>query len=81
MAYRFRPAEIEAMKEIITTHCECEYKHEGIYSAWRLRVVLQGKLYCCCPSKREAAKLERELWLFESLTDNDRPNWEKTITA
>lgn len=76
MAYRFRPAEIEAMKCSIITHCTSEYKHNGNYSAWRKRLCMEGELMCCRPSKRRAAQLEREIWLFESLTDNDLPNWQ-----
>lgn len=76
MAYRFRPAEIEAMKESILLHCNSEYNNGGDYSAWRLRLCIEGLLMCCRPSKREAAKLRRELWLFESLTKNNLPNWQ-----
>lgn len=76
MAYRFRPAEIEAMKESILLHCNNEYTHGGKYSAFRLRIAIEGQLYCCRPSKRDAAKLERDLWLYESLTICDKPNWQ-----
>lgn len=31
---------------------------------------------CCRPSKREAARLERELALYEKLTKNNLPNWQ-----
>lgn len=35
---------------------------------------------CCRPSKREAARLERELALYEKLTENDLPNWQSEPT-
>lgn len=76
MAYRFRPAEIEAMKESILLHCNSEYNNSGKYSAFRLRIAIEGQLYCCRPNKRRAAQLHRELALFESLTKNNLPNWQ-----
>lgn len=78
MAYRFRPAEVEAMKNNILSHMENEREPDsnGHKSAWRLRLCIEGLLMCCRPSKREAAKLRRELWLFESLTKNNLPNWQ-----
>lgn len=71
--YRFKTAEIEAMKKNILTHIEHEAETE---TAWRLRCAIEGQLMCCRPSKREAARLERELALYESLTKNDLPNWQ-----
>lgn len=70
--YRFRAAEIEAMKDNILTHIANEYETK---TAWRLRLSIEGRLMCCRPSKREAARLERELALYESLATNDLPNW------
>lgn len=71
--YRFKTAEIEAMKKNILTQIECEAETK---TAWRLRCAIEGQLMCCRPSKREAARLERELALYESLTKNDLPNWQ-----
>lgn len=78
MAYRFRPAEIEAMKNNILSHMESEREPDtnGHKSAWRLHVVLTGLAWCCASSKREKAKREREIALFESLTKNNLPNWQ-----
>lgn len=79
-SYRFKTAEIEAMKKNILTHIEHETETK---TAWRLRCAIEGQLMCCRPSKREAARLERELALYEKLTKNDLPNWqgEPTQTA
>lgn len=71
--YRFKTAEIEAMKKNILTHIEREAETK---TAWRLRCAIEGQLMCCRPSKREAARLERELALYEKLTKNDLPNWQ-----
>lgn len=71
--YRFKTAEIEAMKKNILTHIEHETENK---TAWRLRCAIEGHLLCCRPSKREAARLERELALYEKLTKNDLPNWQ-----
>ena len=71
--YRFKAAEIEAMKKNILTHIEHEAETK---TAWRLRCAIEGQLMCCRPSKREAARLERELALYEKLTKNDLPNWQ-----
>ena len=71
--YRFKTAEIEAMKQNILTHIEHEAETK---TAWRLRCAIEGQLMCCRPSKREAARLERELALYEKLTKNDLPNWQ-----
>lgn len=71
--YRFKTAEIEAMKKNILTHIEREAETK---TAWRLRCAIEGQLMCCRPSKREAARLERELALYEKLTENDLPNWQ-----
>lgn len=75
--YRFKAAEIEAMKKNILTHIEHEAE---IKTAWRLRCAIEGQLMCCRPSKREAARLERELALYEKLTKNDLPNWQSEPT-
>lgn len=75
--YRFKTAEIEAMKKSILTHIECEAETK---TAWRLRCAIEGQLMCCRPSKREAARLERELALYEKLTKNDLPNWQSNPT-
>lgn len=75
--YRFKTAEIEAMKENILTHIEHENENK---TAWRLRCAIEGQLMCCRPSKREAARLERELALYEKLTKNDLPNWQSKPT-
>lgn len=71
--YRFKAAEIEAMKKNILAHIENEAETK---TAWRLRCAIEGQLMCCRPSKREAARLERELVLYEKLTENDLPNWQ-----
>lgn len=71
--YRFKTAEIEAMKKNIHTHIEREAETK---TAWRLRCAIEGQLMCCRPSKREASRLERELALYEKLTENDLPNWQ-----
>lgn len=71
--YRFKTAEIEAMKKNILTQIEREVETK---TAWRLRCAIEGQLMCCRPSKREAARLERELALYEKLTKNDLPNWQ-----
>ena len=71
--YRFKAAEIEVMKENILTHIEREAETK---TAWRLRCAIEGQLMCCRPSKRDAARLERELALYEKLTKNDLPNWQ-----
>lgn len=63
--YRLKTAEIEAMKKNILTHIEREAETK---TAWRLRCAIEGQLMCCRPSKREAARLERELALYEKLT-------------
>lgn len=76
--YRFKAAEIDKMKQNILTHCRCENvadKH-GNTSAWRLRLVLESMVLCVCSSKRDTAQWERKLYLYESLTKNDLPNWE-----
>ena len=75
--YRFKTAEIEAMKENVLTHIEREAETK---TAWRLRCAIEGQLMCCRPSKREAARLERELALYEKLTKNDLPNWQSEPT-
>lgn len=75
--YRFKTAEIEAMKKNILTHIECEAETK---TAWRLRCAIEGQLMCCRPSKRDAARLERELALYEKLTKNDLPNWQSEPT-
>lgn len=75
--YRFKAAEIEAMKQNILTHIEHETENK---TAWRLRCAIEGQLLCCRPSKREAARLERELTLYEKLTKNDLPNWQNNPT-
>ena len=75
--YRFKTAEIEAMKKNILTHIEHEAETE---TAWRLRCAIEGQLMCCRPSKRDAARLERELALYETLTRNDLPNWQDEPT-
>lgn len=74
---RFKTAEIEAMKKNILTHIEREAETK---TAWRLRCAIEGQLMCCRPSKREAARLERELALYEKLTKNDLPNWQSEPT-
>lgn len=71
--YRFKAAEIEAMKKNILAHIENEAEAK---TAWRLRCAIEGQLMCCRPSKREAARLERELALYEKLTKNNLPNWQ-----
>lgn len=77
--YRFKTAEIEAMKQNILTHIEHETETK---TAWRLRCAIEGQLMCCRPSIREAARLERELALYEQLTTNDLPQLaERTNTA
>lgn len=76
-SYRFKAAEIEAMKQNILTHIEHETENK---TAWRLRCAIEGQLMCCRPSKREAARLERELALYENLTNNDLPNWQSEPT-
>lgn len=75
--YRFKTAEIEAMKKNILTHIEREAKAK---TAWRLRCAIEGRLMCCRPSKRDAARLERELALYKKLTKNDLPNWQSEPT-
>lgn len=75
--YRFKTAEIEAMKQNILTHIEHETETK---TAWRLRCAIEGQLMCCRPSKREVARLERELTLYENLTNNDLPNWQSNPT-
>ena len=75
--YRFKTAEIEAMKKNILTQIEREAETK---TAWRLRCAIEGQLMCCRPSKREAARLERELALYEKLTKNDLPNWQSEPT-
>lgn len=75
--YRFKTAEIEAMKQSILTHIEHETETK---TAWRLRYAIEGQLMCCRPSRREAARLERELALYEQLTTNDLPNWQSEPT-
>lgn len=75
--YRFKTAEIEAMKKNILTHIEREAETK---TAWRLRCAIEGQLMCCRPSKRETARLERELALYERLTKNDLPNWQSKPT-
>lgn len=75
--YRFKTAEIEAMKKNILTHIEREAETK---TAWRLRCAIEGRLLCCRPSKREAARLERELALYEKLTKNDLPSWQSEPT-
>lgn len=75
--YRFKAAEIEAMKKNILTHIEHEAETK---TAWRLRCAIEGQLMCCRPSKREAARLERELALYEKLTKNDLTNWQSEPT-
>lgn len=75
--YRYKTAEIEAMKKDILTHCESETTPDrnGNKSAWRLRLILEGMAMCCRCSKREEARRYRKLALFERLTANDMPNW------
>lgn len=73
MAYRFKTAEIEAMKRYILTQIEKEKVYK---TAWRLRICIEGRLMCCRPSKREQRRLERELALYKSLTLKDIPNFQ-----
>lgn len=68
--YRFKQTEIEQMKDMILTNCKND---NG--KSWRLRLCIEGLMMCCRPSKRERARLERELALYERLTKNDIPNW------
>lgn len=75
--YRFKTAEIETMKKNILTHIAHETETK---TAWRLRCAIEGQLMCCRPSKREAARLERELALYEKLTKNDLPDWQTEPT-
>lgn len=75
--YRFKTAEIEAMKKNIITHIGHETENK---TAWRLRCAIEGQLMCCRPSKRETARLRRELALYERLTKNDLPNWQSEPT-
>ncbi len=75
--YRFKTAEIEAMKKNILTHIEHENENK---TAWRLRCAIEGQLMCCRTSKRDAARLERELTLYEKLTKNNLPNWQSKPT-
>lgn len=75
--YRFKTTEIEAMKKNILTQIEREAETK---TAWRLRCAIEGQLMCCRPSKRKAARLERELALYEKLTKNDLPNWQSKPT-
>lgn len=75
--YRFKAAEIEAMKQSILTHIEHETETK---TAWRLRCAIEGRLMCCRPSKRETTRLERELALYEKLTKNNLPNWQSKPT-
>lgn len=65
--YRFRTAEIEQMKQSILLHCT----NDG--TAWRLRLVLEGLTYSVKSSKRRKSELERNLALYEQLTNKDVP--------
>lgn len=79
--YRFRAAEIEAMKHNILTHCENEHtpdKHSNL-SAWRLRLSISGT-HCYTRDKRKRAAADRELALYEMLTDKDMPNFAPRAT-
>lgn len=80
--YRFKTAEIEAMKQNILSHCKTEREPDrhGNKSAWRLRLVLEGYVMCCRCSKRKEARRLRELALYEKLTKNDLPNWQSKPT-
>lgn len=75
--YRFKPAEIEAMKSSILTHCEHERTPDkyGNFSAWRLRLALEVVAYCTNAAKREQGRRYRRIALYESLTRNDMPAW------
>lgn len=80
--YKFKTAEIEAMKQNILSHCKTEREPDrrGNKSAWRLRLVLEGYVMCCRCSKREEARRLRELALYEKLTKNNLPNWQSEPT-
>lgn len=75
--YRFKQSEIEQMKKSIMLHISNEWEQDsnGNKSAWRMRLCIEGLMICCRPGKRERARLERELALYEMLTKNDLPNW------
>ena len=65
--YRSRTAEIEQMKQSILLHCT----NDG--TAWRLRLVLEWLTYSAKSSKRRKAERERNLALYEQLTNKDVP--------
>lgn len=81
MQYRFRQNEIDEMKRDIIAHCESEREQDrhGNKSAWRLRLVLEAKAWCCKCSKREKARRERKIALYESLTHEDMPNFKNAV--
>lgn len=76
--YRYKAAEIEAMKASILTHIANETETK---TAWRLRLAIEGQLTCCRPGKRDTAKLERRLALYRRLTKNDLPDWQAEPTT
>lgn len=71
--YRFRKHEIELMKEMILLLVKNEQGKETP-TAWRYRNVLEG-MCSLTKSKRKYEFFCRRLALYESLTENDLPNW------
>jgi len=73
--YRFNAQEIARMKEsiLLTMQHETELK-DGKKTAWRLRLVLEG-LVGLSQSERTRKINARKLALYESLTNNDLPNF------
>ena len=72
-SYRFTAKEIKDMKQNILIHIENEDIENK--TAWRLRCTLEGLAYCCQCSKKEKAKRIRRIALYDSLTNNDMPNF------
>jgi len=73
--YRFNAQETAQMKEsiLMTAKAETE-KKDGKQTAWRLRLVLEG-LVGLSQSERTRKINARKLALYESLTNNDLPNF------
>ena len=71
--YRYKQSEVEEMKKDILAQCEMEKRWTGKFNAWRLRFLLEGSMHIS--NSRKYARLQRQLYLYKSLTKNNQPAW------
>lgn len=75
--FKFHGLEVVKMKAAIkyTVLAEKTTNPQGEITAWRLHLALKAMVkYATTERNKHAA--ERELALYEKLTENDLPNWE-----